>query len=264
MESLIKKYQALNLSDVLNFEKFNLITISHHSTKIEGSTLTELESQILLDNGLTPKGKPLNDSLMVQDHFKAIQFVVKIAKEQKPISIQLIQKIHSLVMANTGAIYYTILGEVDNTKGMFRKGNVTAGVGSYFPNYDKVENLTNKVIEKINDKLKENLSVQEKINLSFDAHFNLVSIHPFYDGNGRTSRLLMNYIQAYFELPLAIIYSEDKNSYFQSLIDTREKDDITFFRDFMKNQYERYLNSEIEKYQANINPIKNKGLNFLL
>ena len=59
MESLIKKYQDLNLNDVLNYEKFNLIAISHHSTKIEGSTLTELESQILLDNGLTPQNKPL-------------------------------------------------------------------------------------------------------------------------------------------------------------------------------------------------------------
>lgn len=263
MESLIKKYQALNLNDVLNFEKFNLIAISHHSTKIEGSTLTELESQILLDNGLTPKGKPLNDSLMVQDHFKAIQFVVKTAKEQNPISVQLIQNIHSLVMANTGTVYNTIFGVIDNTKGMFRKGNVTAGVGSYFPNYDKVEKLTNQVVEKINEKMKENLSVQEKINLSFDAHFNLVSIHPFYDGNGRTSRLLMNYIQAYFKLPLAIIYSEDKNIYFQSLIDTREKNDITYFRNFMKNQYEKHLNSEIEKYNTNINPAKNRRYNFL-
>ncbi|MHC0443535.1 Fic family protein, partial [Flavobacterium sp. 3-210] len=79
-------------------------------------------------------------------------------------------------MKNTGGIYNTVFGEVDASKGMFRKGNVTAGV-SYFPNYDKVERLTNDLIGFINEKMKTNLSVDEKLNLSFDAHFNLVSIH---------------------------------------------------------------------------------------
>lgn len=172
MDSLIKKYQSLDLSGILNFEKFSLIAISHHSTKIEGSTLTELESQILLDHGLTPQGKPLNDSLMVQDHFNAIQFVVSKAKAKTPVSVSLIQQIHALVMANTGSVYKRILGDIDNSNGMFRKGNVTAGVGSYFPNYDKVEKLTYEMVDMINEKMKENLSMEEKINLSFDAHFN--------------------------------------------------------------------------------------------
>ena len=83
-----------------------------------------------------------------------------------------------------------IFGEIDSTKGMFKKGNVTADTGSYFPNYDKVKTLTNKMVEKIIDIMKDNLSIQDKINLSFDAHFNLVSVHPFYDGNGRTSPFL--------------------------------------------------------------------------
>ena len=263
MDSLIKKYQSLDLSEILNFEKFSLIAISHHSTKIEGSTLTELESQILLDHGLTPQGKPLNDSLMVQDHFNAIQFVVSKAKAKTPVSVSLIQQIHALVMANTGSVYKRILRDIDNSKGMFRKGNVTAGVGSYFPNYDKVEKLTYEIVDMINEKMKENLSMEEKINLSFDAHFNLVSIHPFYDGNGRTSRLLMNYIQAFYQLPLALIYSEDKNQYYQSLIDTREKNDISYFRNFMKSQYEKHLNSEIEKYQSDNNSNKGSGFNFM-
>ncbi len=81
MESLILKYKSLGIADVLHYEKFNLIYISHHSTKIEGSTLTELETQILLDNGLTPKGKPVNDTLMVTDHFKALHFVIEKAKK---------------------------------------------------------------------------------------------------------------------------------------------------------------------------------------
>ncbi|MRX41907.1 Fic family protein [Flavobacterium sp. LC2016-23] len=248
MESLIVKYKSLGISDVLHYEKFNLISISHHSTKIEGSTLTELETQILLDDGLTPKGKPVNDTLMVTDHFKALYFVIEKARNKTPVTVDLIKEINSYVMKSTGGVYSTILGEIDASKGMFRKGNVTAG-SSYFPNYDKVERLTNELVVFINKQINTDLSVDEKLNLSFDAHFNLVSIHPFYDGNGRTSRLLMNYIQTFYDLPLAIVNSEDKQEYIQALIDTREKEDIEIFRNFMRNQYEQYLLNEIKKFE---------------
>ncbi|MDP5201981.1 Fic family protein [Flavobacterium sp. DG2-3] len=262
MESLISKYKSLGIADVLHYEKFNLISISHHSTKIEGSTLTELETQILLDNGLTPKGKPVNDTFMVTDHFNALHFIIEKARNKTPITIELIKEINSYVMKNTGGLYNTVFGEVDASKGMFRKGNVTAGV-SYFPNYDKVERLTNDLIGFINEKMKTNLSVDEKLNLSFDAHFNLVSIHPFYDGNGRTSRLLMNYIQAFYDVPLAIVNSEDKQEYIQALIDTREKEDIGIFREFMKKQYEEYLLNEIKKFEDGFSSKSGKGFGFL-
>ncbi|GAA3777828.1 Fic family protein [Flavobacterium ginsengiterrae] len=262
MESLILKYKSLGIADVLHYEKFNLISISHHSTKIEGSTLTELETQILLDDGLTPKGKPVNDTLMVTDHFKALHFIIDKAKNKVPVSTNLIKEINSYVMKSTGGIYNTMLREVDASKGMFRKGNVTAGV-SYFPNYDKVERLTNELVKFINSKMNGNLTIDEKLNLSFDAHFNLVSIHPFYDGNGRTSRLLMNYIQAFYDIPMAIVNSEDKQEYIQALIDTRNEDNIDIFRNFMKNQYEEYLEREIKKFEDGFSSKSNKGFSFL-
>lgn len=262
MESLILKYKSLGIADVLHYEKFNLISISHHSTKIEGSTLTELETQILLDDGLTPKGKPVNDTLMVTDHFKALHFVIEKARNKVLVSTDLIKEINSYVMKSTGGIYNTMLGEVDTSKGMFRKGNVTAGV-SYFPNYDKVERLTNDLAKFINSKMNDDLTIDEKLNLSFDAHFNLVSIHPFYDGNGRTSRLLMNYIQTFYDLPLAIVNSEDKQEYIQALIDTRNEDNIDVFRNFMKNQYEEYLANEIKKFEDGFSSKSNKGFSFL-
>src|SRR5699024_10838196 len=128
-------------------------------------------------------------------------------------------------LKRTGAVYQTVVGEIDASKGEFRKGNVTAG-RTYFPNYDKVEGLVKELVQTIISKMNTDLTVQEKLNLSFDAHFNLVSIHPFYDGNGRTSRLLMNYIQRFYKLPLAMVHSESKSEYIQALINTREKVDI--------------------------------------
>jgi Fic family protein len=253
---LIDKFNSLNLQDVLDFEKFNQYAITHHSTTIEGSTLTEIETRLLLDEGITPAGKPLLHSLMVQDHFKALQFIIAEAKKKRAIYPTFICELNGQVLKNTGSVYNTVFGEIDATKGMFRKGNVSAG-NSYFVNYDKVEKLVNELCEKINIKLASINSIEEKLQLSFDAHFELITIHPFYDGNGRMSRLLMNYIQLLFNLPMAIVFKEDKAAYFEALQTTRKEEDITIFRNFMVGQYEKYLQTEIDKFENGIKGGKN-------
>lgn len=75
--ALIKVYQSLNLSDVLHHDKFLYYTLTFHSTAIEGSTLTEMETRLLLDEGITPGGKPLEHSQMVKDHYDALRFTLK-------------------------------------------------------------------------------------------------------------------------------------------------------------------------------------------
>lgn len=259
---LIAKYNDLGIASVIDHDKFNFIAIDHHSTRIEGSTLTEIEAQVLINEGRTPNGKPLQESLMVTDHHAALLFTIEKAKAKNKLSVTLLQQINALVMKSTGKVYNTMLGTVDSATGAFRKGNVTAGV-SYFPNFDKVERLTNDLVTKLNDKLAEPLTVAAQLNLSFDAHFNLVSIHPYYDGNGRTSRLLMNYIQAYYNLPLAIVQSENKAAYIQALVDTREQEDIRIFRDFMNSEYASLLDNEIEKFEKMNKPLKGGGFTFL-
>ncbi len=245
--SLVEKFKTLNLSQNIDFDKFNQYSITHHSSTIEGSTLTEIETRLLLDEGITPKGKPLLHSLMVQDHYNALLFIINYSKEQRLFKPELIQQINAGVMKQTGNIYNTVFGEIDAAKGLFRKGNVSAG-NSYFVGYEKVIGLVKDLCDKINYRLKEKAVIQQ-LNISFDAHFDLVTIHPFYDGNGRTSRLLMNYLQLYFDLPMAIVFKEDKAEYFESLLQTREQQDITIFRKFMYRQYEKYLQQEIEKFE---------------
>jgi Fic family protein len=235
------------MNEIIDFEKFNQYAIVHHSTTIEGSTLTETEVQLLLDEGITPKGKPLAHSLMNIDHLNALKFVVQSAKEKLSVTQDLICRINARVMKQTGNIYQTALGTIDASKGEYRKGNVRAG-NSYFVNYDKVPALVENLCSSINQKLNTSLSITEALNLSFDAHFDLVSIHPFYDGNGRTSRLLMNYVQGYFNLPLGIVFKEDKADYFEALVQTREKEDMEIFRNFMMEQYERFLLQEMEHF----------------
>lgn len=261
--SLIEKFQSLNLSAIIDFDKFNGYAITHHSTTIEGSTLTENETRLLLDEGITPAGKPLLHSLMVQDHYNALLFITQKAKEKAVIIPGFIQSINAAVMKQTGSIYQTVFGELDAGKGVFRKGNVSAG-STYFISYQKVEELVNKLCEGINQKLSTTYTFIEKLNCSFDAHFDLVTIHPFYDGNGRTSRLLMNYLQAYFNLPLSIVFKEDKAAYFESLQQTRKEENMDIFRKFMFAQYAKYLQQEIEKFQqVNKEGPKGKGYSFV-
>lgn len=259
--SLIEKFQSLNLSAILDFDKFNGYAITHHSTGIEGSTLTENETRLLLDEGITPAGKPLQHSLMVQDHYNALMFIKQKAvtgnpggeaKEKIIISPQLIKQINAAVMKQTGSIYQTVFGELDATKGVFRKGNVSAG-SVYFVNYEKVEALVIKLCAGINEKIITANTIIDKLYICFDAHFDLVTIHPFYDGNGRTSRLLMNYFQLFFDLPLSIVFKEDKAAYFDTLQQTRKVEDISIFRKFMNKQYAKYLQQEIDKFEE-INP----------
>ncbi|WP_069660580.1 Fic family protein [Arcticibacter eurypsychrophilus] len=262
INELVAAYKRLRIEQVIDYTKFNLIAIDHHSTRIEGSTLTEVEAQVLINEGLTPKGKPLEESLMLTDHHAALLFTIEQAKGKKILTVPVLQKINSLVMKSTGKVYNTMLGTVDSTTGAFRKGNVTAG-SSYFPNFDKVERLTLELVNQLNERMSKPLSLDEQLNLSFDAHFNLVSIHPFYDGNGRTSRLLMNYLQTYYDLPLAIVHSENKVGYIQALIDTRENADIQRFRNFMVEEYAALLKKEIERFKAMDKPSKGTGFNLL-
>ncbi len=260
--SLIQKYQKLELSKNIDFDKFNQYAITHHSTTIEGSTLTEIETQLLLDEGITPKGKPLLHSLMVQDHYKALLFIINAQKENEPITSEFIQQINAAVMKQTGTVYNTVFGEIDSSKGMSRKGNVSAG-NRYFVSYDKIEMLVKKLCEKINEKIHNN-AVIEQLNTSIDAHFDLVTIHPFYDGNGRTSRLLMNYLQLHYQLPMAIVFKEDKAEYFEALEQTRQHENINIFRNFMYRQYSKYLQQEITKHEELQRPDVNKGKGYSL
>ena len=261
--SLIEKFQSLNLSAIIDFDKFNGYAITHHSTTIEGSTLTETETRLLLDEGITPAGKPLLHSLMVQDHYNALLSITEKSKEKISITPEFIQHINAAVMKQTGSIYQTVFGELDATKGVFRKGNVSAG-NTYFVGYEKVEPLVNKLCKEINEKLISVNTVTEKLQICFDAHFDLVTIHPFYDGNGRTSRLLMNYLQLYFTLPLSIVFKEDKAAYFETLQLTRKEENINIFRTFMFAQYAKYLQQEIEKFeQAQKDGGKGKGYSFV-
>lgn len=251
--------------EVIDYDKFNNYLITHHSTVIEGSTLSYNELILLLDNGIAPEGgKPFEQLLMAKDHLEALKFTLELARDKKKLSVRTVQDISSLILKNTGAYYNLMGGSFDSSKGDFRKGSVHVGTRS-FANYQKVPALVEELVDYVNDNIDSKTNYIDNSILAFDAHFQMVSIHPFADGNGRLSRLLMNYIQYYGGHPVTPVMAEDKKLYFDALEGTREKQDLDIFREFMFEQSLKYFRAEIEilSKEQTLKKDKGKGLAFL-
>jgi Fic family protein len=263
LETTYNKYLELIKNDSFDYQKFNQFAIVHHSNSIEGSTLTKQETYLLLDEHLTPKNKPLEFSLMAVDHLQALKFVIQLAEEKKQLTIDIIQQISALLLKSTGSKISSIAGDFDSSKGDFRLVTVRAG-STTFMDYKKVPQRVSELIEFINTEISNKSNFNEINELAFDAHFQIVSIHPFADGNGRISRLLMNYIQHFHKLPLSIVYAEDKQDYFSSLQETRKSENIIHFRNFMFEQTTKFLNEQIKELtKKQVTKKSNSGMKFL-
>ncbi len=261
----IMKIQEINkLADIylklsirmIDHDKYTYYAITHHSTAIEGSTLTEKQSVNLLEFGKPAALKPIQDHLMVLDYFNALKNTIQLAKDKKPLSSNLIQSIAAQVKANTGETVNTISGTYYTAKGDFRTGTVRAGSRT-FPDFSKVPQLLKQLCDRTYEEIKKVKTFEEKCNLAFKVHFDFVGIHLFGDGNGRTSRLLMNYIQAWFDLPLSIVFKQDRIKYVEALESARNKENIDNFYQFMYGQYSKFLKSEILQLQE-VKPAKIK------
>ena len=104
---VLKEYQELGISEQIDYQKFYLYSIITHSTAIEGSTVTEIENQLLFDEGITAKGKPMVEQLMNLDLKRAYEQSIRWAREHKPFTVEMLKNLSALVMRNTGSHYST-------------------------------------------------------------------------------------------------------------------------------------------------------------
>lgn len=251
LEEVILRYLDLGINQQIDYEKYYLYSIITHSTAIEGSTVTELENQLLFDEGITAKGKTLAEQQMNVDLKAAYEESLALVRKHSEISVDMLRHLAAIVMKGTGKTYRTALGDFSSANGDLRLLNVAAGVGGRsYMSFNKVPQKLNEFCQSLNESRRQasNLSVQQRYDVSFDAHFRLVTIHPWADGNGRISRLLMNHLQFEFGLIPTKILREDKEEYIKALIEAREQDDLQVFRDFMSDMMVKNLNSEIALY----------------
>lgn len=249
LTALIEQYKQLGIDSQIDYEKFYLYSIITHSTAIEGSTVTEIENQLLFDEGITAKGKPFAEQMMNLDLKRAYEESIRIAKNHADITVDLLKALSRLVMQNTGSTYNTALGDFSSANGDLRLVNVTAGVGgrSYL-SFQKVPARLQEFCDWLNVQRKRPMSLPQRYDLSFEAHYRLVTIHPWADGNGRMARLLMNHIQFEFGLIPSKVLKEDKGDYINALIATREADDLSVFLDFMTGEMIKTLSSGIDAF----------------
>ena len=255
LEQLVTKYRELGIDNQIDYDKFYLYSLITHSTAIEGSTITELENQIMFDHGVSLKGKSIEEQSMNLDLKVAYEKAIELAKLHKPITIDMLISLSALVMKNTGKEYNTALGNFSSALGELRLLNVTAGIGGRsYMNYSKVPAKLAEFCERLNSERAKasTMSVDELYQLTFDAHYNLVTIHPWADGNGRMARLVMNMLQFEFGLIPTKILKEDKEEYIKALVATRENDDLDIFRGFMTNMMEQNLQNGIVTYLDSI------------
>lgn len=254
IEEALKAYSASGVEDQVDYQKFYLYSIVTHSTAIEGSTVTEIENQLLFDEGIAAKGRSLTEQMMNVDLKDAYLYAFRIASENPTYTPQLLQQLSALVMRRTGSEYSTIAGHFDSSKGEFRLCNVSAGIGgrSYLA-YNKVPRAVDDFCSWLNEEIAnaDRANIAACYRLSFEAHFRLVTIHPWVDGNGRTTRLVMNMIQRQLGLIPSIVRKEDKGEYIQSLVDSRENDDSTIAQDVMLRHHIANLNRRVSQYQEN-------------
>ena len=251
---VINEYISLGIDQQLDYDKFYLYSIITHSTAIEGSTVTEIENRLLFDEGISAN-KPMAEQLMNLDLKKAYEQSFVYAEKHEKITVELLCALSALVMKNTGTTYNTIGGSFSSAKGELRLLNVSAGrSGKTYLAWQKVPERLQKFCDWLNEKrAKTDLNDIEKIyELSFEAHYRIVSIHPWADGNGRMSRLIMNMIQYEAGCIPSIVKKEKRAEYIQSLAQSQEKDDSKDFIDFMMNHHIENLQKQIDEYRASM------------
>lgn len=189
---------------VRNLDDWFRVELTYTSNAIEGNTLTRRETALVVEKGLTVGGKSLTEHLEAINHAYAIDWIrAQVKRTPRDLVERDVLQMHALVLK----------GIDDANAGRYRNIGVRiAGSTVVLPNPFKVPDLMADFANWLRqpDEL-------HPVELAAEAHYRLVTIHPFVDGNGRTARLLMNMILLMNGYPAAIIQKREWLKYIGSL-----------------------------------------------
>jgi len=209
-ERLYEKQAVLNQSRPLpnialqKIKETLSVEWTYNSNSIEGNTLSLRETQMVIQEGITVKGKSLREHFEAKNHDKAVDYLYEIVSQDYVLRSIDILSLHGLVLRTIE----------DDFAGRIRNAGVRiTGANFVPPNANKVSDLLDELIAFVN----ENPLGLNDIELATIFHHKLVWIHPFFDGNGRTVRLAMNLLLMRKGFPPAIILKNDRKKYYDAL-----------------------------------------------
>ncbi|QQR96947.1 MAG: Fic family protein [Sphingobacteriales bacterium] len=243
IDNLINEIAQLKiqLNDLRHLQSYKIaqaldIEYTYESNKIEGNTLTLQETQLVIEKGLTIGGKPLKEHLEATNHYYAIEFIKQLVEDKTPFTETILLQIHQLILQG-----------IDNhNAGKYRNVQVLISGAKHIPPQPY---LVPKQMESFFIWYNEYKDKIHPVVLSAEMHQRLVTIHPFIDGNGRTSRLLMNLILIQNGYPIAILKGDvaSRLKYYECLeiaqTENNNKPFIEFIAENIKNTMNRILKS---------------------
>ncbi len=244
---------------------------NYHSNHIEGNTLTYGETKALLLWGITADGKPLRDHLEIKGHNEAVKYIMEILNGQVlDLTEHFIRELHKIIIPEE---YFL---DAKTSEGLPTKRKITPGDYKRTPNhvltstgeifYFASPEETPAKMKDLMDWYKKESNEQNEHPLIITSmfHYQFVRIHPFDDGNGRMSRLLMNLILMKFGYPPVIIPTERRDDYINSL-QYADSEDINKFIEFIGENLTESLKlwlkaakgEPIEEYDDIVQMVKN-------
>lgn len=225
--------RPISRAALLALQKSYDVDLTYTSNAIEGNTLTLRETAELIEHGITVGGKPLRDHLEAIDHYEAVLWMRELAAKTIPITEHTVCELHRRIVSRSqpeiGGMYSTLPRRI-------------AGSPVVFPNAVKIPELMRVYGEWISQATSEPAT-------SFDAHYRLVAIHPFADGNGRTARLVMNVLLLRGGYPPVAVRPEDRKAYLDTLEHASMKEDLTPFQTFMHQRLDATLGEYLNALQ---------------
>jgi len=203
-KKLLDELRPFPAAALKNIKENLTLEWTYNSNSIEGNTLTLQETKMVIEEGFTIKGKSLREHFEAVNHHDAIEFVESLVNKKYVLSNKDILTVHGLVLQKIEKEF----------AGRYRNAGVRiSGANFVPPNALKVDNLMTELIEWLNDST---VSINSIVKAAI-FHHRFVWIHPFFDGNGRTIRLVFNLYLMKQGFPPAIILKNDRKKYYDAL-----------------------------------------------
>lgn len=225
LKAKLDTYRPLSRQILQNLHEDLVLRWTYHTNAIEGNTLTLQETKVALE-GITIGGKLLREHFEAINHKDAIFFIEELAQKNKNLNEYNIKQIHSLILKNID----------DTNKGTYRKTNVIISGAEHKPPQSFEVPLR---MEQFINEYGVKKEILHPVELASFVHIEFVGIHPFTDGNGRTSRLLMNLELIKAGFPPVVFKVEDRLEYYKALDKAHTTGDNSMFFELMEKVAER-------------------------